>query len=379
VIVKFGDYGIPVWDRRISIANATSKILFDPDSITIIECRESGYAVVSPILNHQDGKKTWGIYLCHLDDFGNVVWNRVFNEIDIDLDLSMVEMTTGGFAISGTYRFIHENAWTRGVFVIRTDEIGEPLWTRTHPELVGVTGHSLVSCINGDLAIAGTSKIHSDLNSNMILTRIGGDGSLLWMSTLGSAMNDEANSLLESSDGDFIVVGSTQSEDGGDDLLVVRTTAEGTSVWNCTCEDEGPTIGMSVCSMGTDGFAITGFREPPLIDLPTTLLVLIDTNGDILNRWSLRYDSRLIPYRCYDACCGYSIVQSNDGGFLIAGIVRQNAIRDDWDMMLLETDTQGNILWNATYETHSWSSACSLSVCEDRGFVLAGYRVYPIG
>ncbi len=381
VIVKFNENGVPIWEKKILIANASSRILFEPDSITIIKSISGGYAIASPILCERNGTKTWGVFLCRLDDSGNQIWNRTFDEIDIELDLSLVEIQSGDFAVAGTTRSFNQdnNSWIRRVFLIRTDVTGVLRWNKSFEELTGVWGHSLVACDNGDLAIAGTTEIHSDEDSNVMLARIDENGTLLWNVPLGGSLNDEGNSLLQCGDGGFIVVGSTQIEDNDKDVLMVRTAANGSIIWNRTYEDDGISIGWSVCSLDNGGFVVTGIRKSFVNHPSKTLFLMVDSDGELIISTSLQYDVWNRGYGYYDDCRGHAIVQSNETGFIIAGIIRYNQWSDDWRMMILRTDATGNLQSNSTYGENSWDLACSLVAFENQGYAVAGVRISPVG
>jgi hypothetical protein len=378
VVVMFDDNGDPVWDRRISIANATSKILFEPDSISLTKCSSGGYALVSPILCQRDRVKSWGVYLCRLDDSGEISWSRIFEEIDIELGLSVVETQSGELVIAGTSWSSNGGLWTRGVFVMRTDSSGNPRWTRNYPELEGVWGHSLVSCNNGDVAIAGTTEIYSDMKSNVTLARIDESGALLWTRSIGGSLNDAGRSLLECDDGGFIVVGSTQKEEGNEDVFLIRTASDGSIMWNRTHEDEGASIGLSVCRLDDGGFAATGLRKLSSNDINRALFMRASSGGEVLSCESLWYSSEYRAYGQYDDCCGHAIAQY-DKGFIIAGKVRINHLTDDYEMMILGTDSSGSLLWNSTYGGDSWTTACSIVTHGDIGYVIAGVRIEQVG
>ncbi|MFX1578451.1 MAG: hypothetical protein ACFFBJ_02305 [Promethearchaeota archaeon] len=381
VIVKFGADDAHIWDLRIRIANATSRILFEPDSICIVRCDSGGYALACPIRCQKNGLKTWGVLLCGIDDVGEIIWKQVYDELDIELELSLVEVQSEGFAVAGTTRYFDEgsNNWIRQVFIIRTNSIGSPQWVHSYTELTGVKGHSLVACGNGDLAIVGTTEIHSNITSNAMLARINENGSFLWKTPLGSSLNDEGNSLIEYSDAGFIVVGSTQVDYNDKDVFLSRTAANGSVIWNKTYDDNGISVGWSICSVDNGRFAVTGLREQSSRDTSKTLFMIVDSSGSIKTRRALHYDSSIYVYGYYDHCCGHSIVKQNGKGLLIAGIVRYNQWIDEWGMMILRTDSGGKILSNFTYGENSQYVACSIVVCENQGYAVAGVSVSPVG
>ena len=377
VIVKFDSNGLPVWDVRIPIANDSSKVYHEPYSIEITRCRAGGYALVSPILCNDDKRKTWGIFLCRLDDLGQITWNHTIDGLEIEPNLALVESESEELVVAGTSRFFEEksNSWIRRVFLICLNSKGETIWDQVYQELTGVQSRSLVLCSNGDLALVGTSDIYSPMKSNICLSRIADNGTLLWTTMLGSSMNDEGNSLLECDDGGFVVVGSYEREMKDKDVLLFRTTSDGKVMWNRTYEDEGNSIGLSICSIEDVGFAITGLYHSRTKAALETLFLKIRSNGELINQKALHYSAWTHPYGRYSDCSGHAIVQSDDEGFIIAGSVKYHWLSDERGMMILKTDAKGNLISNSTYGNNSWHIACSLTTCYDNGFVVAGVKI----
>ena len=156
---------------------------------------------------------------------------------------------------------------------------------------------------------------------------------------------------------------------------MVRTAANGSIIWNRTYEDNGISIGLSVCSLDNGGFAVTGIRKPFINNPSITLFLLVDSDGESIIRESIPYDEWNRVYGYYDMCCGHDIVQANDDEFIIAGTVRYNRWMDKWSMMILRTDNRGKLLCNSTYGGNSWDMACSLVAYENGGYTVAGVKI----
>jgi hypothetical protein len=72
---------------------------------------------------------------------------------------------------------------------------------------------------------------------------------------------------------------------------------------------------------------------------------------------------------------GYSVVQTVDGGYAIAG--RTNSFGSNYDFWLVKTDLLGNMNWNKTYDRGSNDYAYSLIQTREGGYILAG-ETYPV-
>jgi hypothetical protein len=81
--------------------------------------------------------------------------------------------------------------------------------------------------------------------------------------------------------------------------------------------------------------------------------------------WSKTYGGAEADY-------AYSLVQTDDGGYAIAGSTESYGAgaRDFW---LVKTDSAGNVLWNRKYGGTNYDEARSLVQTSDGGYALAGY------
>ena len=92
-------------------------------------------------------------------------------------------------------------------------------------------GYGLDIASDGDLLITGSS--HNGSDDDVLVLRLDANGTLdtafdgdgIWTADIGSGTSDEGRGIVEASDGDVLVGGST--DDGDDDILAVRLTPVG--------------------------------------------------------------------------------------------------------------------------------------------------------
>jgi hypothetical protein len=69
---------------------------------------------------------------------------------------------------------------------------------------------------------------------------------------------------------------------------------------------------------------------------------------------------------------GFSIVQTTDGGYAVAGRTLSFGA-GGLDVYLVKTDSAGNIVWNKTYGGTGTDFAWSVVTTTDGGYAIAGY------
>ena len=88
-------------------------------------------------------------------------------------------------------------------------------------------------------------------------------------------------------------------------------------------------------------------------------LIKTDSNGDVL--WAKIYTGFNI---------GYSVQQTTDGGYIIAG--SNYTTNNDYDAYLIKTNSTGDTLWTRAYGGSDPDYAYSVKQTSDGGYIIAG-------
>ncbi len=173
-------------------------------------------------------------WLVHTNSTGGHLWNQTYGGGAWDYAYDVVACSDGGYAICGESMSFGEgtSAW-----VVRTDAAGNHLWNQTYDGSSFETAWSLIECTSGGFAIAGHTTSYGASFQAAWLIRTDASGNHLWNQTYDEPWDDRAYAVIEYSEGGFILAGMTGLYDdrgGGDDSdsLLIRTDASGTMLWN---------------------------------------------------------------------------------------------------------------------------------------------------
>ncbi|MFQ5862636.1 MAG: serine/threonine protein kinase, partial [Candidatus Brocadiales bacterium] len=93
--------------------------------------------------------------------------------------------------------------------------------------------------------------------------KLGPDGTVEWQKTYGGDGWDEAESIQQTSDGGYIVVGGTGAFNTGDemtfDLWVLKLGPDGTVEWQKTYGGFGKDVARSVQQTSDGGYIVAGY------------------------------------------------------------------------------------------------------------------------
>ena len=157
----------------------------------------------------------------------------------------------------GGYAIAGETNSFDGLWLVKTDVNGNMIWNRTYSEGSVWDTCSLVVTSDGGFAIAGDSGGAGFADFWLIKTD--NQGNMDWSRTYGGTSNDHANSLIQTSDGGYAIAGVTYSFDAGQgDFWLVKIDVDGNMMWSSTYGGMGPDYGYSLVQTYDEGYVIAG-------------------------------------------------------------------------------------------------------------------------
>lgn len=224
------------------------------------------------------------------------------------------------------------------------------------------SGTCVVATSDGGYAVGGS------LNSHASLFKTDAYGNMEWNKTYQGIWADRFYSLVVASDGGYAIAGSTNL-----DFWLVKTDEYGNVEWNKTY---GGTHGDRVSSLvatSDGGYAIAGTLTSEDVVQFDAWLVKVDTYGNM--EWNKTYGK----FGVEDYDFFYSVVETADGGFALAGstyfqgLADGKWIEEDKNFWLVKTDAFGNMMWEKTYGGARDDVVCSVVEASDGGYALAGH------
>lgn len=271
-----------------------------------------------------------------------------------------VEATGDGYVIAGkTTSFGGGNA---DMYVLKTDLDGDSLWMTVWGTSRQEHARDVISCSGGGYAVAGVERLIQNSYPQIVFHRLNAAGIIVNTKKYGHIGNDGAWSIIESSGGGFAIAGfSDISNSGQTDVYLVRTDANGDTLWTRNWGGDDDDEGHCVDQTPDGDFIVTGFSMSFGASNADVYLLRVDASGDTL--WTKTYGGSLQDR-------GYSVRPTSDGGFIIAGNTRSYGAGES-DMYLIKTDASGDTLWTRTYGLE-YDEYCNSVVEVNNGYTLVG-------
>ncbi|WP_422106447.1 hypothetical protein [Winogradskyella sp.] len=218
-------------------------------------------------------------------------------------------------------------------------------------------------------------------------TEIAGEVSMV--TTLGGTNNDSAQSVVATQDGGYAILGFTQSNNGditdkqdeSFDYWVLKFDAQDNLQWQKTYGGDGDDRGNDIIQTQDGGYAILGFSFSANGDVTANAglqdfwVAKLDPNGNMSWQKSFGFQG---------ADSGISVIQTNDQGYLVTGILdvtasggagetsRNSQRHAGGDYWVLKLDSLGDLEWSRYFGGNFTDTPEGAVQTNDNGYIIAG-------
>ncbi|KQC13334.1 MAG: hypothetical protein APR63_00780, partial [Desulfuromonas sp. SDB] len=246
---------------------------------------------------------------------------------------------------------------------------GDSIWAKTYGGNQDDYPYNAIETFDGGYAVFGWTKSYGAGLEDAWLIKTNSQGDIILSKTFGEySLNDYGIHGQQTSDSGFIITGY-RGNWGSYHVWLIKTDQQGETLWTKTYGQELGTVNQGLAVQQTDdgGFIVVGKTN---YNFPESDIYVIraDHQGNLC--WSQIYG--LNQYGDIDATAGYSIDQTDNGGFVIAGSAFYTG-HDHISAYLLKIDSLGRKEWEKIYGGSSWDRALSVKQCEDQGYIIAGW------
>ena len=249
-----------------------------PDSVRAMDyatdvqiTQDGGYIIMGT--NDVDLASNSFFWLIKTDANGNIEWDQKYGSSYENYASAVRQTNDNGYIMCGSSQMYFK--------LLKCDMNGLLVWEKTLniPDM-GTAG-SVIVTNEGDYVSVGAVWPSSSL-SDFYLVKVDEFGNIIWDNTYGGNGYDQAEDILLTSDGEYLIVGYTSSKGSGEfDIWLVKTDTDGNMIWDKTLGGSGNDQAYDICSTSDGGFIIAGGTESYGIDERDYWIIKIDSDGNL--------------------------------------------------------------------------------------------------
>lgn len=334
--------------------------------------------------------KTWG-------QAPALQWQKTFGGSAQDYASSIQKTVDGGYIFAG--QTTSNNGNVSGIhggidcWIVKISNSGDIEWQKTFGGNVSDIAKSIIQTSDGGYAFAGhTSSTNGDVTQNQgqsdyWVVKLDSLGNIEWQKTYGGTNNDNANSIRQTNDGGYIVLGQSNSSNGdvtlnngNYDYWLIKLDSSGMLEWQKSYGGSNIEFANAVKQTSDNGYILAG----------TTL----SNNGDVTHNYGIR-DYWIVKTDNFGNLQwqkslggngsdeAFDVIESLDGNYVVAGFINFSnpngdnpgqvsnfkGLRDAW---IVKLDTLGNLIWEKTFGGSNIDEARSIYQDSDGGYIFGG-------
>lgn len=358
-IVKVNANGTKIWDKTFG-GNSSEQLT------SLQQTSDGGYIVGGYSNSGKNGNKTqaskgdFDYWVVKLDSKGNKLWDKAFGGSGVDRLFALQQTSDDGYILGGYSSSgisSDKSAVSKGeldYWVVKLNANGSKVWDRTlggkaSEEVKSlqqtrdggyILGGSSTSGISGDKSQAnkGSSTTH-----DYWIVKLDPDGFKVWDKTLGGKSSDVLQSIVQTSDGGYILGGRSDSDISGDktqalrdpgtvyprsDYWLVKLKPDGTKAWDKTLGGTNWDELQSLQQTNDAGYIVGGYSFSGIGEDKTE-----NNKGYGKDYWVVKLKAD--GSTAWDKTIGGSdddellaIIQTSDGNFILGGYSESNSSGD---------------------------------------------------
>jgi hypothetical protein len=365
------------------------------NSYSIQQTADGGY-IIAGFSDSNDGDVTDNngeedFWVVKLSSTGDIEWQKSLGGSYLDFAFSIKQTVDEGYIVVGTSESndgdVTGNHGSLDFWVVKLTSIGDIDWQKSLGGSSVDSGESIQQTLDGGYIVSGYSySIDGDVTSNngwqdIWVVKLSSTGTIIWQNSFGGSYNEISRCVRQTSDGGYIIGGLSGSNDGdvtdnnGEfDYWVVKLTATGDLDWQKSMGGTGEEEIMSIQQTLDGGYIVAGWSNSNDGDVSGNhgdedcWVVKLTTTGVIDWQKSLGGS---------DNDSGRYVQQTIDGGFIVAGISESidndvTGNHGEFDYWAVKLTTTGDIDWQKSLGGSDIDYAVSIQQTAEEGYIVGG-------
>lgn len=302
----------------------------DDKAMAVGQTADGGFLVAGYAA--ESSTSTLDVNVLKLNSVGDIVWQKRY-EMPEDQSVAAAQMTDdGGMIIVGAT--VNHISGHGNVMAMKVSASGDAVWTKTYTTTANEFANAVQATADGGFIIAGYTQYDTGSDRDYLLIKIDSAGEQQWTRNDGGLQFDRANSVVQTSDGGYIVAGVSNSFSAAHDLdaWVVKYSSSGTTVWTKSFGGTGDDAADCIAPTSDGAYILSGYSNSFSQNTHDVWVFKMSASGQMI--WEKVYGKP-------DQDEAYAVKQAVDGGYIVAGYTEWNAEHSE-DIWVLKLNATGD-------------------------------------
>ena len=305
----------------------------------------SPFALELNTKNYSNGPNTFFVRLYTLDE-------EIFDSEDINFTINnflvfstlfgSTEKNESGHSIlqKQDSNFVVLGNVDNDVLMLEADNKGNVIWNQSYGGSQLDEAYHFKHTSDGGYIISGSTRSYGFGESDIWLIKSGSNGLIEWNTYIGTEHDEQGGQVIQTEDGGYLVVGNRINDQRQDsDVWLIKTNSQGDSIWTKTYGSLGDDIGSDIIQIENNGYILLGSTTSYGDGDYNILLVKIDDSGN--EEWVQNYGVGSDDF-------GQAVLESRNGGYIIQFLVEGYGDGNK-SVGLLRVDLSGNLIWSKAF------------------------------
>jgi Secretion system C-terminal sorting domain len=351
----------------------------------------------------ENSRGSYDYWMVKTDENGTIQWDKTIGGLSDDPIRVVRQTPDGGYILCGVSHSVTiggdktEAAVGNSpdFWIVKTNATGSIEWQN----VIGGTSEddpfTLEVTADGGYIVGGLSRsnISGDKTENnrglyfdYWVLKLDSTGNIIWQKTIGGDSADTLSSIIETSDGGYLLGGysssgisaeKTESCRGGFDYWVIKLDNIGNIIWQKTIGGTDTDYLSKVIQCPDGGYVLAGYSRSTVSGDKT------EANKGVWNFWVVKInESGVIEWqKVYGGNADEELLAATkctDGGYIFTGSSTSGIFGDKteanyggYDAWVVKTDSIGTILWEKSFGGNGSDGFNSVVQTTDGGYFLS--------
>ena len=268
-------------------------------------------------------------YALKVDADGDTIWTRQFGGSEWDFVREVLALSDGGYALFGqTYSYGEGDG---DFYLLRLSSDGDTLWTKTYGGPLLESGESISLTNEGGFYLTGFTESFGTGKKDVYIVKTDAVGDTLWTRTYGFDEDDQAYGSCTTNDGGIVAVGTSYTPEEGN-FMMLKFDENGVFDWDRVEDGSTDESWFDVIENSAGSLIVAGYVADSDFGKEDVRIMRVTSQGN--------FDGMAASRGSPQNDRGYDIKETSDNAYVIVGVTGGFLNRFD-DVYLLKTDLIG--------------------------------------